>query len=157
MFDVPDESPHPLFIQVDFGLVKIGDEYEPRLVEIQGFPSIYMLQPTLAQAYIETYDLDNQLRFLLGGLEFQDYIELLRKAVVGACDPENVILMEIEPLRQKTLPDFLLTEELLGVKAVSITDIEKDGRKLYSEQAREGSRSGGSITARLSTNLSARA
>src|SRR5262245_62175031 len=35
-FDVPREAQHPLFIQADFGLTST---LEPRLVEIQGFPS----------------------------------------------------------------------------------------------------------------------
>jgi len=39
--------------------------------------------------------------------------------------------MEIDPLHQKTLADFLLTERMLGVRAVSITEIQKEGRRLY--------------------------
>src|SRR5262249_9792103 len=36
---------------------------------------------------------------------------------------------------QKTLPDFLATEKLLGIKTVAITDITKDGRQLFYERA----------------------
>ena len=37
-FRVPDEAPHPLFVQADFGLVASGaTNWEPKLVEIQGF------------------------------------------------------------------------------------------------------------------------
>ncbi len=39
--------------------------------------------------------------------------------------------MEVDPLDQKTLPDFLVTEKLLGIKTVAITDIEKDGTRLF--------------------------
>ena len=46
--------------------------------------------------------------------------------------------MEIDPLHQKTLPDFLLTEKMLGVKTVDIVDIKKDGARLYYE--RDGKR-----------------
>jgi hypothetical protein len=64
----------------------------------------------------------------LSGLEEKtSYRELLRRAIVGSHDPENVILMEIDPLHQKTLPDFLLTEKMLGVRTVDIVDIKKDG------------------------------
>jgi hypothetical protein len=52
---------------------------------------------------------------------------------VGEHDPANVILMEIDPAQQKTLPDFLLTERLLGIKTVSITDIHKVGSYLFYE------------------------
>src|SRR5262249_31448318 len=51
-------------------------------------------------------------------------------------DPQNVILMEIDPLHQKTLPDFLLTEKLLRIKTVSITDIKKVGKYLFYESGR---------------------
>ena len=46
-----------------------------------------------------------------------------------------MILMEIDPAQQKTLPDFLLTEEMLGVPSVDIVDIKKEGSHLYYERA----------------------
>jgi hypothetical protein len=46
--------------------------------------------------------------------------------------------MEIDPLHQKTLPDFLLTEKMLGVRTVDIIDIKKEGSRLYYE--RDGKR-----------------
>ena len=131
-FNVPGESSHPEFIQVDFGLVRdASGSIEPKLVEIQGFPSLYAFQRTLAQQYISVYGLDPSLKFLLGGLEPQSYVSLLRRAILGECEPENVVLMEIDPLEQKTLPDFLLTERLCGVKSVNVMDIRKEGRRLF--------------------------
>jgi hypothetical protein len=131
-FDVPGEPGHPLFLQVDFGLVREpSGELAPRLVEIQAFPSLYAYQPTLSGVYMDAYGLDGNLRHLLGGLDPQGYRELLGRAILSGHDPENVILMEIDPLHQKTLADFLLTEKMLGVRAVSITAIRKEGRRLY--------------------------
>src|SRR5678816_1683964 len=43
--------------------------------------------------------------------------------------------MEIDPLHQKTLPDFLVTEKLLGIKTVCITKLKKDGNRLYWEDS----------------------
>jgi hypothetical protein len=60
-------------------------------------------------------------------------VELLRRAIVGAHDPENVILMEIDPSDQKTLPDFLVTDKMLGIRTVCITEIKKDGKRLFYE------------------------
>jgi hypothetical protein len=82
---------------------------------------------------MEVYGLDRGLQYLLSGLDTNSYRELLRRAIVGSHDPENVILMEIHPREQKTLPDFLLTEKLLGVRTVDIVDISKDGARLYYE------------------------
>ena len=135
-FKVPNEAPHPMFVQVDFGLVReAGGELQPKLVELQAFPSLYAYQGPLAEAYIGTYGLDSRLKYLLSGLETSSYRDLLRRAIVGKHDPENVILMETDPLHQKTLPDFLLTEKMLGVRTVDIVDIRKDGSHLYYERA----------------------
>jgi len=135
-FNVPREAPSPMFIQVDFGLVRgPSGKLEPRLVELQGFPSLYAYQAILSQTYIEVFDLDRNLSYLHGGLDWQGYQQLLRRAIVGSHDPAQVIIMEIDPLHQKTLPDFLLTEKLLGVPTVSITDVEKHGKHLFYERS----------------------
>jgi hypothetical protein len=150
-FKVPNEPAHPMFVQVDFGLVRDGrGELQPKLVELQAFPSLYAYQGPLAEAYIDAYELQpahgfqlsnstssdskmSRLKYFLSGLETDSYRALLRRAIVGDQDPENVILMEIDPLHQKTLPDFLLTEKILGIRIVDITSIKKDGQRLYHE------------------------
>ena len=150
-FNVPNEPPHPMFIQVDFGLVRdAGGELQPKLVELQGFPSLYAYQVALAESYVEVYGLGDgsypttsgekfpssrQLQWFLGGLNSNSYRELLGRAIVGVHDPANVILMEIHPQKQKTLPDFLLTKKMLGIPTVNIVDIKKEGSRLYYESA----------------------
>jgi hypothetical protein len=135
-FNVSHEDAHPMFVQVDFGLVRNDDgRLKPKLVELQAFPSLYAYQTVLAQTYKDVYELDPELNYLLSGLDEQLYLSLLRRAVVGECEPENVILMEIDPLHQKTLPDFLVTEKMLGIKTVCITEIKKEGKRLFYEQA----------------------
>jgi hypothetical protein len=44
-YHVSNEDPVPLFVQADSGL---DQNLEPKLVEIQGFPSLYAYQPVLA-------------------------------------------------------------------------------------------------------------
>jgi len=130
-FNVPNEAPHPMFIQVDFGLVKdASGTLRPKLVELQGFPSLYAYQAVLSQVYQEVFGLDKNLRYLHRGMDWEGYKALLRQAIVDKHDPENVILMEIDPLHQKTLPDFLVTEKLLGIPTVDIKEIEKQGKQL---------------------------
>jgi hypothetical protein len=131
-FRVPNESPHPMFIQVDFGLVRDrSGELQPKLVELQAFPSLYAYQPVLSQTYIDIYGLDPSLTYYLDGLDASSYKRLLTDAIVARHDPKHVILMEVHPEEQKTLPDFLLTEKLLGIRTVCITKIRKQGRKLF--------------------------
>jgi hypothetical protein len=142
-FRVPNEAPHPMFIQVDFGLVRDrAGELQPKLVELQAFPSLYAYQGYLAEAYLDVYGLrasssglrDGELKYFLSGLDQSSYRELLRRAIVAQDDPANVILMEIHPWQQKTLPDFLLTEKMLGVRTVDILEIKKEGSRLSYER-----------------------
>jgi len=134
-FRVPNESSHPMFIQVDFGLVKdSAGELQPKLVELQAFPSLYAYQTVLAQAYIDVFGLDQNLRYLLGGLDSASYKRLLQDAIVAGHNPANVVLMEVHPEEQKTRPDFLLTEKLLGIHTVCVTKIRKQGRRLFYDE-----------------------
>jgi hypothetical protein len=133
-FRVPNESLHPMFIQVDFGLVQdSAGTLQPKLVELQAFPSLYAYQPVLAQAYIDVFGLDPALGYFLNGLNSNSYKRLLQDAIVAGHDPANVVLMEVHPEEQKTRPDFLLTEKLLGIRTVCITKIQKEGRRLFYE------------------------
>jgi len=131
-FDVPGESPRPLFIQVDFGLV-LGPsgEIEPRLVEIQGFPSLYAYQSLLLDVCRSSYALDPALGAYVDFADAESYLRALRRAILGEHPPENVVLLEIHPWEQKTLPDFTATEKLLGVRPVCITEVRKEGRRLF--------------------------
>jgi hypothetical protein len=131
-FHAANEAAHPMFVQVDFGLVRDPEGgLQPKLVELQAFPSLYAYQPVLAQTYIDNYGLSAEWKYHLGGLSPASYRDLLYKAVVGDSDLQNVILMEVDPKHQKTLPDFLATEKLLGIKTVDIRDVRKSGRELY--------------------------
>jgi len=133
-FRAPRDSAHPLFVQADFGVVRQPDgSLQPKLVEIQGFPSLYLYQPVLAQVYIDAYGLDSHLSSLLDGLNGSSYVDLVREAIVGGQNPENVVLLEIDPGEQKTLPDFLLSERICGIRTVDIREVRKQGNRLYYE------------------------
>lgn len=127
-YRVPNEDPVPLFVQADFGL---DQDLEPKLVEIQGFPSLYAYQPVLAEAYREAYGIDSSLAALPDGLTNEQYCALLRRAIVAEHDPREVALFEIDPWNQKTRHDFLMTERLLGVRAVDVRSVRKRGSRLY--------------------------
>ena len=133
-FRVPNESAHPMFVQVDFGLVRDANgELQPKVVELQAFPSLYAYQPVLAHTYLDVFGLDRSLHYYLSGLDAESYKRLLADAILAGHEAANVILMEVHPEEQKTLPDFLLTSNLLGIRTVCITKIIKEGRNLFYE------------------------
>jgi hypothetical protein len=138
-WNVPNESPLPMFVAVDFGLVhNAGGELEPKLVELQAFPSLYGYQPACAHRYIESYGLSPQLGVYLSGLDRDSYWRLMRQLIVADHDPEQVILMEIDPEHQKTLPDFRITQRELGIAVVNILSLTKRGNKLTYRREKDG-------------------
>ena len=131
-YNVASESIRPMFVSVDFGLVRNAKGgLDPKLVELQAFPSLYGYQAVSAQQYIDSYGLSKGLGIYLSGYDHESYTKLMRELIVGQHDPENVILMEIDPQHQKTLPDFLITQRELGIAIVDVLTLKKRGKKLY--------------------------
>jgi hypothetical protein len=127
-----DDGPHPTFLQVDFGLVR--DEHgrlRPKLVELQAFPSIYGAQEAFGDAYREAFALPASLKQYLKDHDRASYHALVGRAILGGHDPAEVVLMEIEPRRQKTWPDFAVTEAQWGVRAIDTSEVEREGARLF--------------------------
>jgi len=131
-YRVPGQNAHPHFMTVDFGLVRDANgALQPKLVELQAFPSLFGYQPVLAQSYMEVFGLDASLQYRFGNMNEAAYWSLLRKTIVGDHDPQHVVLAEIEPETQKTLPDFRIHEQELGIRTVDVAQLTRQGRKLY--------------------------
>ncbi len=123
-YRLPGRSSHPHFMTADFGLVQqIDGSYAPRLVELQAFPSVFAFQSLLGAAYKQFFQMDPALTFYLGGHTEESFWKLSRQVVVGDHDPSEVVLAEIHPGQQKTLPDFLLTSRKLGIPVVDVTKL----------------------------------
>ena len=131
-FRGPNAGNHPVFLQVDFGLVRgESGRIEPKLVELQAFASLYGFQLTVAQAYRDAFHLSPDLGLFLGGLDTDSYHAVVGDAITGGHDPREVVLMEIEPRKQKTWPDFVVTEQKWGVRAIDTAEVEREGRRLF--------------------------
>jgi hypothetical protein len=135
--EVPNESRHPEFVVVDLGICEEGGRLVPRLIELQAFPSLFAFQFMLLGCMRQAFPaIPSDWTSAFGGLHDHEYLELLRRTILGDADPENVILLEIEPEKQKTRIDFACTEVLLGISTVCLTKLKKNGRQLFYE--REG-------------------
>jgi hypothetical protein len=136
-WQVPNENDHPHFLTFDFAVCKDAQgELVPKLIEMQGFPSLYCFQPHLAKAYQQAYDLDEMayLSPYFSGLDKKSYLDLLKKVVLGNHEPHEVALMDLDAPNQKTAIDFYITHEVVGCKILSITDILKVGNQLFYEE-----------------------
>jgi hypothetical protein len=132
-FRIPAGERRPTFVQVDFGLIETAAGVEGRLVELQAFPSLYGFQARLAELCRERYDFKGLTPYL-DGLDEASYVRAVGRAIVGPHDPAEVVLLEIEPERQKTRPDFAVTEQLWGVRAVDVSAVEQRGNSLYARE-----------------------
>ena len=129
-FRMPNGEQQPTFIQVDFGLVQSNGRIEGRLVELQAFPSLYGFQMMLAETARTAWGLDVLSPFP-AGLTRESYVSAVGAAILGGHDPSTVVLMEIEPDKQKTRPDFAFTEHLWGVRAIDVRAVTNEGRWLF--------------------------
>jgi hypothetical protein len=129
---VPRESEHPNFHVVDFAICAEGDHYIPRLIELQAFPSLFGFQLLLLDCMRKAYPaIPRHWTSSFGGIKDEAYLKLLRRTIIADSAPESVILLEIEPEKQKTRVDFAATETLLGIRPVCVTEVKKRGRQLF--------------------------
>ena len=130
--DVPNESAHPNFHVVDFAICADGERLVPRLIELQAFPSLFGFQLLLLGCIRKAYPvISRKWTSSFGGIKDEAYLDLLRRTIIADSPPESVILLEIDPEKQKTRIDFAATERLLGIRPVCVTKIKKRGRELF--------------------------
>jgi len=129
---VPNDDEHTLFLALDFAVCTEDGSKElvPRLIEMQGFPSLFGYQDFLGSKFKDHYQIPENLDIHFGESSAQ-YWQRLQKAIVGNHDPENVILLEIDPMKQNTAIDFLVTKHHLGIEPVHLGDIIIRDRKLF--------------------------
>ncbi|MBI2212710.1 MAG: hypothetical protein HYU52_03615 [Acidobacteria bacterium] len=134
-WDTPGMDSLPSFTQVDFAICRDADgALEPKLIELQGFPSLSALEIFQRDAWSE-------LLAEMPGLAREwacwftpdraSYLELARRTIVGSHDPKEVVLLDLDPPKQKTYPDFAATRLLFGADPVCPSDLEREGNRLY--------------------------
>ncbi|QJB36454.1 hypothetical protein HF324_00690 [Chitinophaga oryzae] len=129
---VPHENEHPHFIVIDFAVCQ--DEagaYSPRLIELQGFPTMYAFQDVMARQFKNHFPIPEQLSNFFNGINEKTYYQLLREMIVGNLPAEEVVLLEIKPEEQKTRIDFASTEKYIGIRTVCLTKLIQEGKKLF--------------------------
>jgi hypothetical protein len=133
--EVPNESSHPSFLIIDFGICREADRLVPRLIELQAFPSLFGFQWLLLGCMRKVYPaIPADWTSSFCGIKDEAYLKLLGETILGNSAAENVVLLEIEPEHQKTRVDFAATEDMLGIRSVSLTKVRKRGRQLFYER-----------------------
>lgn len=129
---VANENDHPHFIALDFGVcMDEQGNIVPKLIEMQGFPSLYGFQVCLGNNYKESFDISDDWSIYFNGSNETSYLDLLKKTIIGDYNPEEVVLMDVNAASQKTAVDFYLTKKYIGTPVVSLSDLEQEGNQLF--------------------------
>ncbi len=128
---VPNEDNHTSLLAIDFAICKDDKgDFIPQLIELQGFASLYGYQEWLADKYRTHFDIpdnfDNKF-----GYSHKEYLDRLKQIIIGKQRPENVVLLEVEPWKQKTQIDFYVTRKYLGIEVICLSEVIVEGRNLF--------------------------
>ncbi|MFZ9977420.1 MAG: hypothetical protein ACO3GR_04960 [Candidatus Kapaibacteriota bacterium] len=133
-FNVPNQTQKPLFSVIDFAITQdTNGEYQPKVVELQGFPSLFGYQLRYIESVCNVYGLKQYSGFP-GRIDAQYFTTILRESLIGKHDPDETCLLEYKPDQQKTRPDFSVIEQLTGMKTTDIESIKQEGNALYHQR-----------------------
>ena len=127
------ENDHTHFIAFDFGVCDApdGSGWEPQLIELQGFASLYGFQSFYPDTLRKHFDIPGDYSQYLYGYDHTSYIQALKEVILGDCHPDEVVLLELQPHQQKTRVDFYCTADYLGIQVVDLMELIQEGKNLY--------------------------
>ncbi len=131
---VPNENAHTHFIAFDFGICENAQgELEPQLIEMQGFPTLFAYQVLHDEITRKHFGhlIPENYSVYFNGFNRDSYLQMLKDIILGGHKPENVILLEIFPEKQKTRIDFSCTKDYVGIDAVCLTKLLQEGKQLF--------------------------
>jgi hypothetical protein len=128
---VPNEDEHTTFLAIDFGICEENGVVVPKLIEVQGFPSLYNYQFNIYEKFKNHYPFLKDLTPFINDITSEEYLEILEEVICNNHPKENVILLEIEPEKQNTKIDFYYCRRDLGIPIVCVTEIIKKGKQLF--------------------------
>lgn len=128
---VPNEDNHTTFLAIDFGICEEDGQIVPKLIEVQGFPSLFNFQNHLSEKFVSHYPFLSELTPFLNGLNQESCLALIKEVITNNIPIENVILLEIEPEKQNTKIDFYYCKKDLGIPFVCVTELYEKGNQLF--------------------------
>ena len=130
--EVPGDPGYTAMMALDFAICKDSSgKFIPQLIELQGFSSLFFYELLQNFMFRKHFSIDERYGGLFNIHKPDEYLDILKRVIVGDSHPDNVILLEIEPEKQKTRIDFECCNSYLGVKPVCITGVIKEGKELF--------------------------
>ena len=134
--DVPRTDALANCLQVDFAITRDENgELTGKVVELQGFPSLYALMVIQTEALAEEMKawpgLDRKWSLFYGGLDRHTFVDRFKHALLAGHEPDEVVLLDLEPKQQKTYADMVATKLLTGIDAVAPQELHREGMRLW--------------------------
>lgn len=129
---VSNEDNNTKLLAIDFAICEDGNGgYIPQLIELQGFASLFCYQEWLSVMYRKHFSIPENFDNKFNGYTHDSFISRMKDIVIGKQDPNETILLEIEPWKQKTQIDFHCTNLYLGIPVVCLTEVIREGHQLF--------------------------
>ena len=91
---VPNETEHSLFLALDFGVVDVEGKAEPRLIEMQGFPSLYAWQDVVSRKYREHFAVPARVQSHFG-FTSEQYRDKLKQVLLCSLSKQVIFPMTL--------------------------------------------------------------
>ena len=125
----------PQFAVVDLAITEEAGEIVPKLVELQGFPSLYGFQIMMAEVWAthlaRMKEMPDSWKLFFHGYERGAAMRRLDRVLLNGHASEEVVLLDLDVKAQKTYPDFAAIHHWFGVEHVGPEDLRRDGNRLY--------------------------
>jgi len=127
----PNESPLPECIVMDFAISQDSEQkIIPKLIELQGFPSLFAFEVIHDQAFRKHFDIPNGYATYLNKYDSASYLAHLERIIKGT-ENKHTVLLELFPHQQKTKIDFYYTQHFFDIPIVCVSEIYTIGNKLF--------------------------
>jgi hypothetical protein len=125
----PNENRLPACIVMDFALCNHNNEIIPKLIELQGFPSLFGFEVMHDIAFRNNFRIPEGYSPYLNNYTQESYLTHLSSLIKGD-QKKHTVLLELFPEQQKTRIDFKITKKLLDIPIVCVTEIFKEDNHL---------------------------
>jgi hypothetical protein len=124
---IPGDEGKPTFIAIDFAVSIENNQLCPKLIELQGFPSLFGFQHILPNFF----NYNNNSSPYFEPFTAQSFVEDFGELLINNTPIENCILLELKPENQKTKIDFDISSKIWGLNTICVLDVFEVGNKLY--------------------------
>jgi hypothetical protein len=131
----PNETELPDCIVMDFAICSNEQgQLFPQLIELQGFPSLFGFETRHDQAFQNNFNLPKGYSPYLNDYDEKTYLAFLSTIIKGK-ENKHTVLLELFPHEQKTKIDFYITQQILNIPIVCVSELIVVENKLFYERA----------------------